>query len=71
MHLGTRSSLELLGLTLGREQLLPESNINNSTSLSNLSNSFSDYHFQIGDFMKKDPFSVYDYAGYTVGSGEI
>ena len=21
--------------------------------------------------MKKDPFSVYDYAGYTVGSGEI
>ena len=72
--LGPRSSLEPRGLTRGKEQLLPESN-KKSTICSCFSYTklhlLSDDHFQIGDLVKKDPFSVYDYAGYTVGSGEI
>ena len=68
--LGARSSTEHPGLTRGKEQLLPESNTINNLMLSQL-HIFSNDHFQIGDLMKKDPFTVYDYAGYTVGSGEI
>ena len=62
--------MEHLELTRGKEQLLPESKtiiILMHTKL----HCFSDYQFQIGDLVKKDPFTVYDYAGYTVGSGEI
>ena len=62
--------MELQGLTRGREQLLPESNVI-SKLFSTKRHLFSDNHFQIGDLVKKDPVTVYDYAGYTVGSGEI
>lgn len=63
--------MELQGLIHGRGQLLPESNVKSANfSLVTKRHPFSDGHFQIGDLVKKDPVTVYDYAGYTVGSGE-